>query len=156
MAPEVPVAIKVLAATHSPLSVSSPFLLKSIHTFKKALEPEVLVTLTVRELLVPAITEAGSVTPSSSSVPVMSSPVAVALVVAADSTSVVAPIFRVAILVLLALPKLLKSPKSKVWACAPPAISIKKNRHPNTPKRAAARRNAETSSRDVGILMNAV
>jgi hypothetical protein len=50
----------------------------------------------------------------------MSSPVAVALVVAADSLSVVAPIFKVVTTVLLALENEVKSPKSEVCAITVP------------------------------------
>ena len=102
---EVPVAITVFVATCSPESVSTPLRLKSIQTLRKTEAPLVLVTLTVMELAAPSATLAGSVTPSSSSMPVMSSPEAAVLAVMTVSVSVVAPILMVLTWVLLALPK---------------------------------------------------
>ena len=77
--------------------------LKSIQALKKAVAPVLFDTVTAREVGAPCVRLAGTVVPSSSSTPEVSSPVAVALDGSVSSGSVAAPIRRVEMTVLEAL-----------------------------------------------------
>ena len=84
-----PLAMMALAV--SPVSRKSPSRFQSTKPYSVAAAPLVLVALTVKVLFWPAMMLAGMVTPSSSSAPPVSSPVAVALGWARGSASMAAP-----------------------------------------------------------------